>query len=101
MNRSSTLRVSQFLNVAAAAAILLAHVAYAESLTGKVVASDGQPIRGAAVIALGTSSIPWTSFRTPADAAGGFAFNTLTPGSYRLCVEVAAGGYLNPCQWSA
>ena len=39
--------------------------------------------------------------RTTTSAAGGaFALEGLPAGSYSLCAQVPAGGYLDPCQWS-
>jgi hypothetical protein len=70
------------------------------SLSGKVVSSLGQPVSGAIVTASRTSAVPWTSSHTSSGSDGSFAFSSLAPGTYQFCVQVLAGGYLNPCNWS-
>ena len=81
-------------------AILLALAGDAQSLSGKVVDTNGQPVAGALVTALRTSAVPWTSARTSSASEGSFAFSSLTPGTYQFCVQVLVADYLNPCNWS-
>jgi hypothetical protein len=81
-------------------AALGAGVGYAQSLSGKVIGSNGQPVGAALVTASRTSSVPWTSSRTSTAADGSFSFPSLNPGTYQFCVQVLAGGYLDPCDWS-
>ena len=49
---------------------------------------------------MGTSKVPWSVVHSTSAPDGSFSFSNLAPGSYRLCVQVPAGGYLNPCSWS-
>jgi carboxypeptidase family protein len=74
--------------------------AWAGNLAGIATGSDGKPIPGALVSAIGTSTVPWTNVHTTTGVDGTFSFQGLSAGSYRLCVQVPSGGYLNPCDWS-
>lgn len=71
-----------------------------QGLAGKVVGSDGVPLNGAYVTALGTSKIPWTSAITSAGQGGAFSFASLSPGAYRLCAQAPGTRYLSNCAWS-
>ena len=72
----------------------------AENLSGIVTGSDGRRISSAIVTAIGTSKVPWTASNSTSGSDGAFAFSNLPAGAYHLCVQVPAGGYLNPCAWS-
>lgn len=80
--------------------VALSQMVAAENLAGVLTSRDDQPIAGAFVTALGTSTVPWTNARSATGKDGAFTFSGLLPGDYRLCAQVLAGGYLNPCQWS-
>jgi hypothetical protein len=45
--------------------------------------------------------MPAASGRADAAADGSFTISGLPPGTYGLCAAVKAGGYLDPCAWSA
>jgi hypothetical protein len=79
------------------------------SIAGTVSAQDGTPIAGAAVLygklaastvktAVPSLSPPILSVYT--GPTGGFSIPSLTPATYLICVQVAGGGYLDPCHWS-
>jgi hypothetical protein len=70
------------------------------SLSGTVTGSDGRRIASAIVTAMGTSKLPWSVANSTSGPDGSFSFFNLPPGPYRLCVQVPAGGYLDPCSWS-
>jgi len=72
----------------------------AEDLSGVVTGSDGKPVARALISAIGTLTVPWSNVQTTSGADGSFSFKGLNPGPYRLCAQVLAGGYLNPCDWS-
>jgi len=83
-------------------AVVLATLPFvsAENLSGLAVGSDGKPIAGAFISAVGTSTVPWTNAQTVSGVDGSFSFRGLNTGTYRLCAQVPSGGYLNPCDWS-
>jgi hypothetical protein len=100
---TNNLRLLSFVSRSTELALVVALVAgadYAQSLSGKVIGSNGQPVGAAVVIASRTSSVPWTNSRTSTAANGSFSFSSLIPGTYQFCVQVLAGGYLDPCDWS-
>jgi Carboxypeptidase regulatory-like domain len=79
---------------------VIATSAQGQAFSGKVIDSNGNPVGGALVTALRTSTVPWTSSRTSSQSDGSFIFSSLTAGAYEFCAQVLAGGYLNPCEWS-
>ncbi len=68
---------------------LLVHLKPGTRIAGIVRDSEGKPIAGAEVSALGSGDAP--SFETFSDAAGAFAFDFLSPGNYRI--GAAAEGF--------
>ncbi len=69
------------------------------SLSGTVFGSNGLPVGGAVVTASRTSVVPWTTSRASSALDGSFALSGLAQGTHQFCVQVPAGGYLNPCNW--
>jgi hypothetical protein len=71
------------------------------SIQGTVLdAKTQKPVPAAWVMANRAGAPPFTR-STKSGADGAFQIPGLTAGSYTLCVQVAEGRYLDPCQWSA
>lgn len=71
-------------------------------IDGNVMAEDGRPVAGAAVIANRVAPpSPVVAMSVLSGAAGAFTMTGLAPGVYRLCVQAPASEYLDPCFWSA
>ena len=71
----------------------------AVSIQGTVLnASSGKPVAGSIVTAI-RNGLPPLSQTAISTAAGAFQFSGLPAATYELCVQVPAGGYLNPCSW--
>ena len=81
-------------------AVIGAANAVSQSVSGTVLdAKSGEPLRSAPVMAVREGAPPlMRSTRT--DAEGGFQIGGLAPGSYRICVQAASSGYVDPCEWN-
>jgi hypothetical protein len=74
--------------------------AEAQTVSGTVVsATTNKPVPGAIVTAIRTTTPP-LSERATTPANGTFQLSNLPAATYRICVQVPAGGYLNPCTWT-
>lgn len=87
---------------AALAPALCGQSAVSTSVSIQGIAIDSatkKPIAGAIVTAIRNGPPPLSQNAT-SSSTGAFQFSGLPAATYRLCVQVLAGGYLNPCSWS-
>jgi hypothetical protein len=68
-------------------------------ISGVVIGDDGRLLAG--VVTAHRMGMPAASGRADAAADGSFAISGLPAGTYGLCATIKAGGYLDPCAWSA
>jgi hypothetical protein len=68
-------------------------------ISGVVIGDDGRLLAG--VVTAHRMGMPAANGRADAAADGSFAISGLPAGTYGLCAAVKAGGYLDPCAWSA
>jgi len=61
-------------------------------------ATSNKPVTGALVTAI-RSGQPPVSQTAKSTTSGVFQLQNLPAGTYSLCVQIAGGGYLNPCDW--
>jgi hypothetical protein len=86
-----------------AALALLSSAAVAQTGTGSIQgtvidATSNKPVTGALVTTI-RSGLPPISQTTKSTSNGVFQLQNLPAGTYSLCVQIAGGGYLNPCDW--
>jgi hypothetical protein len=70
------------------------------AIRGTVADDKGHAISGAIVTAQ-LRALPPSSKTAVTASDGSFQLTSLPAGPYVLCAQVTAGGYLDPCQWTA
>lgn len=74
------------------------------SIRGQVRSDEGRPVPNAVLLYNQTAPFvpgtPMVQSRINLPNDGTFTISNLPAGSYALCIQVAAGGYLDPCHWS-
>jgi hypothetical protein len=80
--------------------VLASGVAFAQapgSISGTLAGDDGKPL-AALVTAFAIPPVhPSSSAKSGTN--GAFTIGNLAPGTYQLCAETGAAGYLDPCAW--
>jgi hypothetical protein len=72
------------------------------TVQGIASSDDGKPISAASIIATRTSpATPVVSLSSVSARDGAFTIASLPAGTYRLCIQVRASEYLDPCIWSS
>ena len=106
-NEVSVIRLQRFLGFLLLLAVAIPAAAQSGKalITGVVAARDGgKGIQGLSVSAQSTTvpaqGPPETVVGTT-DKDGIFTIAGLAGGAYKLCVDAAPAGYLNPCEWSS